>query len=310
MRLAELRRLVSIEEVLSRRGLTAGLVRRGHRLIGPCPVHGGDSPTAFVADCHRGIWNCFTRCRGGDVIELVRALDGSSYAEVARTLAAMAGQAPRSEQQPPRPAPSAASFLPYTRRLTLDPHHPLLADRGIRPETARRFEVGAWHGHGMLAGCVGVRLHDPQGRPLGCAGRRLMPDARGKWVFPRGLPKASLLYGWHRLPPSGDLVVVEGAWEVLRLHQLGVPAVALLGTACSRDQAALLSGRRPWLLLDGDESGQAAARHLARWLGAPLLTVPPGRDPADLDDPQLVEILGPLFFSNQPPTTTVPKART
>ena len=86
MRLRELRRLVSIEQVLQRRGMTSRLTRRGHRLVGPCPVHGGDNPTAFVADCRRGLWNCFTACSGGDVVELIRRLDRTSYAEVARTL--------------------------------------------------------------------------------------------------------------------------------------------------------------------------------------------------------------------------------
>lgn len=191
MKLRDLRRLVTIEQVLHSRGLLDGLKRRGHRLVGPCPVHHGDNPTAFVADCRRGLWNCHTVCPGGDVIELIRALDRVSYAEVARRLHATVGQDPVRRQDPP-PIPARA-FKPYTRRLTLDPCHPFLASRGIHPETATRFEVGAWHGWGMLQDCVAVRLHDIDGRPVGYAGRRLLPDPRGKWVFPRALPKTCLL---------------------------------------------------------------------------------------------------------------------
>ena len=308
MTLRELRRLVGIERVLEHRGLTEDLTRRGHRLVGPCPVHGGDNPTAFVADCRRGLWNCFTVCGGGDVVELIRALDQVTYAQVARTLTAMAGRTPA---RPPSPPPTVAEpFRAYTRRLDLEPAHPFLAARGIHPTTARRFEVGAWRGRGMLQGCVAVRLHDTGCRPLGYAGRRLKPDRRGKWVFPRRLPKSSLLYGWHRLPSRDQLVIVEGPWEVLRLHQLGVPAVALLGTHFSREQIEMLRGSRCWILLDGDDAGRVAAGRLARVLAAPVIELPFGCDPADLRDQQLIGLIQPIFSPNQPHSSTVPTPRT
>jgi len=288
VRLRELRRLVCIEQVLDRRGLLDGLTRRGHRLVGPCPVHRGDNPTAFVVDCRRELWNCHTVCRGGDVVELIRALDDLSYAEVASTLAAMPGRTPA--RPPAAPAPQQ-TFRPYTRRLTLDSEHPFLVARGIHPHTARHFEVGAWHGRGMLAGCIGVRLHDIDGRPLGYAGRRLRPERRGKWVLPRGLPRGQLLYGWHHAAQHHDLIVVEGAWEVLRLHQIGVPAVALLGIHASAQQLRLLRPVRCRILLDGDDAGRSAAAALARRLGAPVLALPPDRDPANLTDQQLIRLL-------------------
>ena len=309
MKLCELRRLVSIEQVLERRGLSSRLKRRGHRLVGPCPVHGGDNPTAFVADCRRDLWNCFTACGGGDVVELIRVLDRVSYAEVARTLRAMAGTLP---ERPPAPPPVPdKTFVPYTRRLTLDPGHPFLAARGIHRQTARCFDIGAWHGRGMLQGSVAVRLHDIEGRPLGYAGRRLHPDRRGKWVFPKRLPKSSLLYGWHRAQGRHQpLIVVEGPWEVLRLHQLGLSAVAMLGTSVNPRQLDLLMRRNCLVLLDGDQAGRAAARPMANVLAAPIIDLPDGKDPADLSDQQLAALVRPFFHSNQPRRTTVPEPRT
>jgi DNA primase len=100
--------------------------------------------------------------------------------------------------------------------------------------TARTFEAGAYYGRGFLQGCIGVRFHDPSGHPIGYAGRRLDCDqARtyGKWKLPPGLPKRLILYGFHRIVNLSDrpLCIVEGTWGVMRLHQIGVPAVALLG---------------------------------------------------------------------------------
>ena len=278
---------MSIEQVLECRGLLDALTRRGDRLVGPCPVHGGDNRTAFVVDCRRGWWRCFSGCDGGDVVELVRRLDHCGYAQAARTLAGLAGEQPL----PCRPPPPRASFQPYTRQLVLDPRHPFLRSRGIPPEVAARYEAGAWHGRGMLAGCIGVRLHDPAGAPLGYAGRRLQPGDRGKWVFPPRLPKADLLYGLHRAP-QGPLVVVEGPWEVLRLARLGVPAVALLGVHLSPAQARLLRDRGPLaLLLDGDRAGQQALPRVAAELRAMPIPMAGGIDPADLDDRQLRQLL-------------------
>src|SRR5512134_3410035 len=75
----EIKRRVSIEDVLAVRGLLGAMRRRGDRITGCCPVHGGDNPMAFVVDRARNVWFCFTGCgRGGDVIELVRLLDGVS----------------------------------------------------------------------------------------------------------------------------------------------------------------------------------------------------------------------------------------
>jgi DNA primase len=155
--------------------------------------------------------------------------------------------------------------------------------------------VGEWHGVGMLAGCVAVRLHDPSGEPLGYAGRRRDPDeaARpGKWSFPRALPKVRLLYGLHRV--RGERVVLtECPWGVLRLAQLGVHAVAVLGVAMSTQQRALLASFREVLvLMDGDHAGRAAAVTVVRDLGnrAHLVDLPDGADPDDLTDAALATV--------------------
>ena len=82
-----LKAAVTIEQVLAHRGLLAGLCVSPHRLVGPCPLHGGDNPRAFVVDRARSLWRCFTACdAGGDVIELLRRLDGVGYADVARCI--------------------------------------------------------------------------------------------------------------------------------------------------------------------------------------------------------------------------------
>ena len=292
-----LKRTVTIAQVLADQGWISRMRGRGARLVGPCPIHCGDNPNAFVVHREKNIWRCFTGCdAGGDVVELARRLQGGSYRASAIYLASLAQAAPRQASRvetvcEPRP------FRPFTKRLLLDPKAPFLEQKGISPQTARRFEVGAFYGHGMLKDCVAVRLFDPQGEPLGYAGRRLDAEqARiyGKWKLPRGLPRNALLYGYHqtaRLLHHG-VVLVECPWGTLRLQQLGIPAVALLGTHLSAKQQALL-----WdlsvvvLLMDGDKAGRTAARIIAQQLPATIIVdLPDGLDPDDLRDHELAKL--------------------
>lgn len=86
-----LKRQVTIQTVLADNGLLHTFRRRGDRWTGPCPLHAGDNPRAFVITPSRNLWYCFTRCQvGGDVVELARRLLHLSYLETAHYLASLA----------------------------------------------------------------------------------------------------------------------------------------------------------------------------------------------------------------------------
>ena len=90
-----LKRRVSIEQLLQANGCLAAMKRRGDRLVGPCPLHQGDNPRAFVVSLPKNLWYCFTGCRaGGDVVELARRLLGLSYWETAQYLDSLARNSP------------------------------------------------------------------------------------------------------------------------------------------------------------------------------------------------------------------------
>jgi DNA primase len=296
---------VSIAQVLEDIGWRRECRVVGTRLVGPCPLHGGDNRHAFTVQTVRNLWFCFTRCQaGGDVIDLVWRLSGHSWTRTADWLERLAVLSP-APRDPTRdreaPARRHAAFRPYTRRLDLDPTHAFFRRLALREDTLRRFEAGAWHGRGFLEGTVAVRLHDLRGNPLGYAGRRLDPEAVrrwGKWKWPPGYPKARGLWNWHRVDPdrADGLIVVEGPWSVMKLLQAGFTnAVALGGVGVSPVQAGLLQ-RAPslTLMLDGDEAGErASGRHVADAIHRHMHVVrpPQGLDPADLTQTQLVELL-------------------
>ena len=304
---SDLKQRVSIAAVLEDRGLLPLFRKRKTHLAGTCPVHQGDNPRAFVVNLEKNLWYCFTGCNGGgDVIHLVMRLDHISCYQAACYLQTLRrppcllkeGRPDELKQAPNRPH---RVFKPFTARLPLQYKSPFLAAKGIRLPTAVCFEAGAYLYRGMLNGCIAIRLHDIQGKPLGYAGRILDPIRAcrwGKWVFPPGFPKKEILYNYHRLSEKrfGTVVVTECPWGVMRLDQLGIPAVALLGTHLSaRHQALLKTCSNVVLMLDGDRTGRTAAvtikNQLQSIVGVTSVNLPEGKDPDDLDDANLFHLL-------------------
>lgn len=303
---ADLKRRVSIVTVLNAKGGMAPFKKRADQLFGPCPVHGGDNPNAFVISLSKNIWHCFTRCNtGGDVIKLVRRLYGKDYRQTADFLSSLAHTAATSRtvcsaQYRKKP------FTPFTARLPLDASTPWLLKKQINPATATRFETGAYHGIGFLCDCIAVRLHDLLGHPIGYAARQLNPIVAkqyGKWKFPPRLPKNEILYNFHRIKSAKPkaVVVVECPWAVMRLDQLNIPAVALLGIHLSSVQFDILKKLScVVLMLDGDDAGRSATARIRKTLDPytklQCIPLPPDLDPDDLTDKELLSATDHFFL--------------
>lgn len=119
---AALRERISLEMVLTEYAKVENLRRQGDRLIGPCPIHKGDSPRAFHADLGKNVWFCFTKChRGGNQLDFVAALENTSVREAGLRLHAFFLEG----GLPPHPDPVRPNS-PGSRRdpEPAPPHHP------------------------------------------------------------------------------------------------------------------------------------------------------------------------------------------
>ena len=318
--LKDLKKQVGIGQVLETYGLCTRLKHHGDQLIGPCPLHGGDNPTAFRAHLARGIWNCFTACGGGDTVDLICNIEKCTKASAAHIIRHMITTTPmslplRADSQR-HGSTSKSAFRPFRRKIPLNPRAPFLQDnKGITVDTAIRFEVGLPDPKSkFLQGSVAVRLHDIQGHPIGYCGRRLDPEAisrRGKWRFPTGFPKGQLLYNAHRALAAGHggIVLVECPWAAMRCTQAGISGVvALLGTTITKIQLAWLA-RAPavLLLMDADQAGRTAAKTIAQALGRHTTVLihdlAHEKEPEDLTDAYLQSLVGNAIpFSLNPPS--------
>ena len=63
---------VSILQILDHYQLTDTFKQNGDSLTGPCPLHGGQSPTQFRVSISKNCWNCFSECKhGGNILDFV-----------------------------------------------------------------------------------------------------------------------------------------------------------------------------------------------------------------------------------------------
>jgi len=212
-----LKALVSVGEVLSAYGLDAGLVRRGMRLRGCCPLHGGDNPTAFSVDDERGLWHCFTACGGGDVVDLVGRLERCSPQRAARHLARIAAAGGLASPAPqPVEAVRPRRFAPFGRRLCLDPRVPFVQDdklalaaheQGGIMSVAKLAELlqvrDSTLGSNLREIAVGCGIEAPSKGLIEDAGPHPDPQGRKRRPGPADLPARPLAA--CRLPPLPSL---------------------------------------------------------------------------------------------------------
>ena len=113
---------------------------------------------------------------------------------------------------------------------------------------------------------------------------------------------ASFAQLWPASARAEATAAVECPWGVMRLAQIGIPAVALLGIHLSRTQVQLLRRTpRIVLMLDGDQAGRSASRQIVdtldQYTRTPVhrIDLPRGLDPDDLDNFELSRRLSPLL---------------
>jgi DNA primase len=170
-----------------------------------------------------------------------------------------------------------------------------LKQHGFSAELAEQAGLASRTERGSLIDFMRDRLTIPildiRGR-LVAFGGRAFGEAKPKYLNTRETAvfhKGELLFGLHRAKGflKDGALVVEGYFDVLQLHQQGIPqAVAPLGTALRADhlQALARFSKRLVLCFDGDPAGRNAmekALRMALPLGfeVRLLELPAGEDP-------------------------------
>lgn len=322
----EVKDRVSMAMVLAHFGID--MKGTGSKLVGCCPLHDGDNPRAFHVDTEKNVWKCFTGCdktdrSGGGVIDFVAKKEGVEFRDAALILkqwfltdarehkkrrqsrVKLIRPQRNTEQGAQKSEPPAAAAHdvvnpPLDFKLHLRHEHPYLQDeRQVPVELAEEFGIG-YCPRGIMAGRIAIPIHDKDGNLVAYAGRDTK-DREPKYKLPAGFKKQLELYNLHRAQEHVGrfgLILVEGYFDVLRVHRAGFPnVVALLG--CSMSDAVerhiIDATDRVIILFDGDEAGRACTRDVAqrlvRKLYIHIVRLQPHEQPDSLSPERLATLL-------------------
>jgi DNA primase len=258
----------------------------------------------------KNVFHCFACQASGNVLDFVAAMERCSIRDAALRLQQWFGigvtgpsQVWRSGGERKLVREKEKRNPPLRFALTgVDPGHPYLVSRGIDRATAAEFGIGFYAGPGLMSGRIVIPIGNAQGQTVAYAGRAL--DGKlAKYKLPAGFQKSLELFNLHRAAATGSnrVIVVEGYFDCLRVHQAGLPwVVALMGSCLSTDQEDDLLQRfdSVVLMLDGDAAGRTATRAIAVRLSGKCLVsmvrVPDGTQPDQLSLRAIQGLLGEL----------------
>jgi DNA primase len=292
---------ITMEQILEHYSLMDRFKRSGDSLNGPCPIHKGSSPTQFRVSTSKNIWHCFSECKhGGNTLDFIAKMENVSIHAAAlkaiewfhldpEAMSADSGEERSSEPtageaaSPPKPAPrkpapeteKSAPNTPLKFRLDkLEREHPyLIRERGLTLETIVDFGMG-FCAKGMMAGRIAIPIHNPEGNVVAYAGRlpAAPTDDTPKYKLPQGFRKSLELFNIDRAikePADKPLLIVEGFFDCMKLHQNGYrKVVALMGSTMSAAQEELIRKHTVFnsqiiVMLDENEAGRAGRDDIA-----------------------------------------------
>lgn len=281
------------------------LSKRGANLWGLCPFHSDRHPSMSVSPS-RGIFKCFVCGEGGNALKYVQQVEGITFVEAVRMLAAKKNiEIPEDMEESPeekkrrlereklvrdneqrqneykRAGESAQSFSEY------------LEKRSISREAAKAFGLG-WCSAGEFRNRITYPFYSQSGVVVGWTARTLDPNERAKYKNSAEsvlFKKDSLLFGLRQaskdIQHEKCVYIVEGQNDVIRMWMCGFRnTVAGSGTAFGEKQVQLL--RRycdeAILMYDGDNAGQAATLKSMKLLlkggfKVKVVTLPMNEDP-------------------------------
>ena len=135
--------------------------------------------------------------------------------------------------------------------------------RRITEDSVRKFSLGYSVNRDMLT----IPVHSPDGIPVGFVGRSV--EGKEFKNTPK-LPKSKTLFNLHRIKSSNSVYVVESSFDAIRLDQVGMTAVATLGSNVSNIQIELLRKyfNNIFVIADNDEAGGNMKERIVEKLGS------------------------------------------
>lgn len=230
---------------------------------------------------------CFSCQKSADLIELVMHTSGRTYFEAARFIKSKEKQSNLAVDID-RALAKEEQYKPFDELIVKRLHNNLISSdraknyfgyRKLNHQSCSKFVLGYSEKQDMVT----VPVHSPDGVLLGFVGR----SVEGKdFKNTPGLPKSKTLFNLHRVKKSDIVYVVESSFDVIRLDQLGIPAVATLGANVSGKQIELLQQyfNNVFVIADNDEAGGNMKDRIIEKLGSRVSVIQLNKKYKDIGD--------------------------
>lgn len=283
---------------------------KGNELVGLCPFHEETEPSLKI-NTQKKVFNCFGCHASGNVLDFVATMEKVSIKKAALLVQGWLNM-DTGEKTPYNANKSLTENPKVTKSEEIEPNKPLkfnlkleynhsyIIERGLNETIARDFEIG-YCSRGLMKGRIAISIRDENNQLVGYAGRWVsgeIPEGEDKYKFPPDFKKSLVLYNLNRVKGSERLVIVEGFFSVIRLHQLGIPSLAIMGCSISEAQIKLLvdSGcKYITILLDGDKPGREAqikiSSILQKYFFVRSVDLPTDMEPDTIDSETLLQLL-------------------
>lgn len=247
----------------------------------PDPNHSDRRPSCSV-NLETGFWKCLSCGRGGDIVSLGAVYLSKNREAIEAMLQPNTAEALVASVQ--RKLSSIAMRPKKARKLELPgPYdggpHDYLRSRGYNQATIKRWGIryvaeqdfqGKKETY-TLRRCIGIPIRDRAGHLLAWCYRSTpdSPSWQPRYLYTPGIDIKDLWFGHQHHYDARDIVVVEGALDVMWLDQHHIPALALLGSAMTSSKILSLQRYRSvTLLTDMDSAGITAARKIGEQISS------------------------------------------
>lgn len=271
-----------------------------------CPLHDDQNPS-FSLNINTGLWTCFAGCGKGNFVHIVERILGCSLQE-AYDWIANNGRQTSTEQiikelaiefAAPSEVPQSTdreNWLELFKSLDNKIMPLWFLERGFSWKT-----VNAWNiRYNPLMDSIVIPVYwDKQ--LVGTVTRNTR-EGWPRYQNSANFPRAEVLLG-EIFTSKSDIIICEGALDVLWLWQCGYNAAAILGSHISHKQIDILRRYRFGeiiLALDNDEAGKEGTKQVQElllnkgWLATQISQI---RFPEGIKDPQdcTEEVLDELY---------------
>jgi len=252
-----------------------------------CPFHNNNRTPAGEIDKNNGTFFCFSCHHVADLVEFVMHTSGRTYFESVRFI-----KSKETEQDLERDINQKLvikpEFIPFDELILKRLNNTLLSSERAKDYFKyRKIETLSWSkfslGYSEKQDMVTVPVHSPDGMPVGFVGRSI----EGKeFKNTPGLPKAKTLFNLNRVKTADRVYVVESSFDAIRLDQVGLPAVATLGSNVSNLQIELLQKyfNNIIVIADNDEAGGNMKTKIIEKLGSRVSVIQLNKEYKDIGD--------------------------